>query len=70
MHQHPPLPHQEALATALPFINAEINNLCSKLSIPIIHSFNEDYAPIIQAVEQGIKASQSGYLAPVDSIRK
>ena len=70
MHQHPPQTYEESLTAAIPFINTEINNLCAKLSLPIIHSFNDDYTPIINAVDLGIKHSQKGYLAPVDSIRK
>ena len=42
---------------ALPFINSDISAMCQKLPLQLIRGIEDDYSPIIEAVERGIKKS-------------
>ena len=69
MHKLPAKPYSESFKTAVPFIHAEIYDLCTRHKIPTIKLFNEDYTLITESIKEGITKSQKGYFAPVDSVQ-
>lgn len=69
MHKQVAKGYRETFKQAVPYIHAELYELCSRHKIPVIKLFAEDYALLTQSVEQGIKTSQKGYFVPVDSVQ-
>lgn len=57
MHKLPAKPYAESFKAAVPFIHAELYDLCARLKMPVIKLFNEDYSLLVEAIQQGVTKS-------------